>query len=123
MNTEMMDKITEIIGSLCEQLGTTAQYLIPEMAKMNIANSKFWTIAWIGVLIVAVIILPFSYKAKKANDGSDAFAILLVLNVIVIPAVLFCGLCCASDLVKWTASPTAMAISTLLNKVALLKNS
>lgn len=122
MNTEMMDKITEIIGSLCERLGTTAQYLIPEMAKMNIANSKFWTIAWIGVLIVAVIILPFSYKAKKENDG-DTFAILLVINVLAILAVLFCGLCCASDLVKWTASPTAMAISTLLNKVALLKNS
>lgn len=123
MNTEMIDKISEIIGGLCEQLGTTAQYLIPEMAKMHIANSKFWVIAWIVVFIVALIILPFSYKAKKANDYSDAFAILLVLNVIVILAVLFCGLCCASDLIKWTASPTAMAISTLLNKVALLKNS
>lgn len=123
MNTEMMDKITEIIGSLCEQLGTTAQYLIPEMAKMNTANSLFWMIAWIGVLIVAVIILPFAYKAKKENGGSDAFAILLVLNVILILVALFCGLCCASDLVKWTASPTAMAISTLINKVLLLKNS
>ena len=123
MNTETMDKVTEIIGSLCEKLGTTAQYLISEMAKMNIANSKFWMIAWIVIFIVALFILPFSYKAKKANDYSDAFAILLVLNVIVILVTLFCGLCCASDLVKWTTSPTAMAISTLMNKVLLLKNS
>jgi Na+-driven multidrug efflux pump len=122
MNTETMDKVAEIIGSLCEKLGTTAQYLIPEMAKMHTANSLFWMIAWIVIFIVALIILPFSYKAKQENDDSDTFAILLVLNVLVILVVLVCGLCCASDLIKWNASPTAMAITTLLNKVALLKN-
>lgn len=122
MNTETMDKVTEIIGSLCEKLGTTAQYLIPEMAKMHVADSTFWMIAWIVIFIVALIILPFAYKAKQENYDSDTFAILFVLNVLVILVVLVCGLCCASDLIKWTASPTAMAISTLMNKVLLLKD-
>jgi len=122
MNTETIDKVTEIIGSLCEKLGTTAQYLIPEMAKMHIADSLFCMIAWIVIFIVALIILPFSYKAKRENSYSEVFGVLLILNVIIILAALFCGLGCASDLIKWTTSPTAMAISTLLNKVLLLKN-
>ena len=122
MNTEMMDKITEIIGSLCEQLGTTAQYLIPEMAKMNIANSKFWMIAWIVIFIVALIILPFSYKAQKENRFSGALGFLFILDIVLIFVALIGGLCCASDLIKWTASPTAMAISTLMNKVLLFKD-
>lgn len=123
MNTETMDKVTEIIGSLCEKLGTTAQYLIPEMAKMNTANSLFWMIAWILIFIVALIILPFSYKAQKENHYSGALGFLFVVDIILILIALICGLCCASDLIKWTASPTAMAISTLMNKVLLLKNS
>lgn len=122
MNAETMDKVAEIIGSLCEKLGTTAQYLIPEMAKMNTANSLFWMIAWIVIFIVALIILPFSYKAQKENRYSGAFGILFVLDIILIFVALIGGLCCASDLVKWTASPTAMAISTLMNKALLLKD-
>lgn len=122
MNTEMMDKISEIIGGLCEQLGTTVQYLIPEMAKMHIANSTFWTIGWAAIFLTCIIFLPVTYKLKKENEWSNTFTFAFVVNVVMLVLSLIFGLCCASDLVKWNASPTAMAISTLMNKVLLLKD-
>lgn len=33
-----MENINEIIDNLCNKLGTTAEYLIPEYAKMRIAD-------------------------------------------------------------------------------------
>jgi len=41
MNTDAINKVSEIIEGLCEKLGTTAQYLIPELGKDEYRNMYF----------------------------------------------------------------------------------
>ena len=62
MNTETIDKIAEVIDGLCEKLGTTAQYLIPELAKAYIASGIYNVIMWGITTLVCGILAVVFYK-------------------------------------------------------------
>ena len=116
MNTEMMDKVSEMIEGLCEKLGTTAQYLIPELAKMNIAINLYRVIVY--SVIVALFVFLSIRTTKSIEDKYDDFHTRLVtafMIVGVIFALLTIGSGC--DLVRWIASPTAAAVTSILNKL------
>lgn len=117
MNTDAVDKVSEIIGVLCEKLGTTAQYLIPELARMYIVTGIFDVIMWGAVTLVCGLLAFALYKKyKEDEDVVERFVIAVCLGgVAVIGFIVFAV--CADELVGWLASPTAKAILTILKSV------
>lgn len=115
----MSKEINEIINNLCEKLGTSAKFLIPELARMHIAQGIF------SSLVSAVIFIICIYYARKAwaydhrDDNSmwenDSCWIILPMVVGMGSFVwLSTGV---YELIGWITSPTAMAIKEIARMV------
>lgn len=117
MNTETIDKIAEVIDGLCEKLGTTAQYLIPELAKAYIASGIFNVIVWGFTTLVSGILAVAFYK-KHTDDEYDVAYMMLAITFLCVAVVGFIIFAlCGEDLVAWTASPTAKTFTVIMDKI------
>ena len=117
VNTETIDKVAELIEGLCEKLGTTAQYLIPELAKAYIASGIFNVIMW-GIVTLVSGFLAFVFFMKSSDDEYEAAYIVIALVCLCVAIVGSIGLiCCGEDLVAWIASPTAKAMMTIMDMI------
>ena len=117
MNTETIDKIAEVIDGLCEKLGTTAQYLIPELAKAYIASGIYNVIAW-GLTTLVSGILAVVFCKKHADDEYDVAYMILAVTFFLVAVVGFIIFAmCGEDLVAWIASPTAKTFKIIMDKI------
>lgn len=118
MNTDAVDKVSEIIGVLCEKLGTTAQYLIPELAKMNIAEGIVWfVLSFVGTAI-GIYFIPKAWAYDHSEDKEsfdDSYWTFVPLFVTFIFGIMF--IVSTVNLVGWIASPTAKTVMTILNSL------
>lgn len=66
----MSKEINEIINNLCDKLGTSAKFLIPEMAKLNIAQDVFMVIFTAIMLAICAVMTVKAWKYDH-SDGRD----------------------------------------------------
>lgn len=121
-----VDKAIEIINEIAEKLGVAAEHIIPELARMRIAQSIVGIVANVSVLVVAWLVITKAVKYIRQLDENDRFdysekddmkilCTILILIVIVImmgmAVALFNGI---SELSGWLASPTAKSIEYVM---------
>lgn len=121
-----VDKAMEIIDQIASRLGVAAEYIIPEMARMQIAKIIIGIVASIIVLaVVCVAIRKIIKYIRSLNEDDNSwsedqdmirFSLMLLAGVIG-----FAGLFAAlalydgiSELSGWIASPTAQSIEYVM---------
>lgn len=111
----MSKEMNEIINNLCEKLGTSAKFLIPEMAKLNIAQGVFMVIFTAIMLAICAVMTVKAWKYDH-RDGQDffddSFFTLLPVGIGTLMFVIFSV--SLYNLVGWLSSPTAMAIKEIV---------
>ena len=116
MNTDAINKVSEIIEGLCEKLGTTAQYLIPEMARMNIASNIYNIVVWAVIVALSITMTVYLYKMYKAEEEEWFIGLAILPAALALIGVIVVTIC-GENLVKWLSSPTAQAVMTILNSL------
>lgn len=114
----MSQEINAIIDSLCQKLGTSATYLIPELAKKEIAETAVGLV--FAVLAGMILVYLMKRMAKRMEeeqiDMEDGFfffifpGFALLIDFVVI--MVFAG-----NLAGWIASPTAKAIEKIAEMI------
>ena len=112
----MSEEINAVIEKLCEKLGTSAQYLIPELAKLRIVNSAVMAVIGLFITVVGVYFLPKAWRYDHREDKDrfdDSFWVALP------GAITFAGfiflITGIYNLAGWIASPTASAVLEIVN--------
>ena len=113
----MGNEINEVINVLCEKLGTTGQYLVPELAKINIAECIILGIISLIIIIVSIYFLPKVWKYD--NNKEYRFWIIIPITLIVAFSVAF--MVALIDAIGWIISPTAKTISYFVNSMTMIK--
>lgn len=115
----MSEEVNAIIDNLCEKLGTSAKFLIPELARLRITESAICLFLALIVLAVGLITLPKAWRYDHREDKDkydDSFfvsipAFLIFAGTIEVTAH-------SVSLAGWITSPTAKAV---LEIVSMLK--
>ena len=68
-----MENVNDIINNLCEKLGTTIEYIVPEYAKMKIVKSLSGVGIWGIILILSLICLFVSHRIHSELDMTDKY--------------------------------------------------
>lgn len=110
----MGSEISEVINVLCEKLGTTGQYLIPELMKMNVAENVAMGII---SLIATLLCLYFLLKVWKYDCKNNTYWIIFLIFIITVFGIFL--IVCIVDTAGWLASPTAKAISYITNMIKI----
>ena len=112
----MSEEINAVIEKLCEKLGTSAQFLIPELAKLRIVSSAVMVVIGLFITVVGVYFLPkaWRYDHREDKDDFDYSFWVVAPGVITFFGFLFLttGI---YDLAGWIASPTAKAVLEIVN--------
>ena len=114
-----MDNLNETIDYICQKLGTTAEYIIPEYAKMKIVSNSVIALACVCLIIFVFIIWKnFDNIVKKCNsDLVEGIEILLAVGGLI--TVILCPLFLVGavyEMSKFIFSPTAGFIADILGK-------
>lgn len=112
----MGNEISEVINVLCEKLGTTGQYLIPELMRMNIVEDIIWGIISLIIVIVSIYFLP---KAWKYDKEEYTFWVIVPIISIAVFGVIFIVM--LNDMIGWIVSPTAKTISYIINTMRTIE--
>ena len=112
----MGNEISEVINVLCEKLGTTGQYLIPELMRMNIVEDIIWGIVSLIIIIVSIYFLP---KAWKYDKKEYTFWVIVPIISIAVFGVIFIVM--LNDMIGWIVSPTAKTISYIITTMRLME--
>jgi hypothetical protein len=112
----MSDEINAVIEKLCEKLGTSAQFLIPELAKLKIVNSTVMVVIGLFMTVVGVYFLPEAWRYDHREDKDrfdDSMWVLAPGSVTLVGfVVLATGI---YALAGWIVSPTASAVLEIVN--------
>lgn len=114
----MSNEINAIIDNLCQKLGTSATYLIPELAKKEIAETAVGLIfaVLVGVILVYLMMWIVKRMGEELIDMEDVFfffifpGFALLIDSVVIAVF-------AGNLAGWIASPTAKAIEKIAEMI------
>ena len=111
-----MNEINIVIDNLCEKLGTTVEYLIPEITKVNTVSAIYGIVIFGIFTVISVLIFRYSWKKYHAEDCYDDLGPILGMATAVMTGVITISLMLSNvgELIKWISSPTAMAISKLM---------
>ena len=123
-----MEHVNDIINNLCEKLGTTAEYIAPEYAKMQIASSTSQLIVVIVlVAIYLAVLIPFlryyvTYDTSKSSSNMDdvmrcAGYVMTCLGIV---DAVFLVLTCVMEIpmiAKFTASPEGAFFEYVVNQI------
>ena len=112
----MAEEVNVIINNLCTKFGTTIQNLVPEMARMNIAEG-------ITTIIICIIIFICLYKisvniwnyCKEIDDSDCVFFFIPIFITGVVSFVFFVSSIVSS--VGWIASPMAKTIKEIMSMI------
>ena len=99
----------DIINEIASKLGVTVEYIIPELAKYNIAQGLFMCIVTTIILIISIMLIVHCYKK---DDGES---VCVLTCIIIIVSIILLGV--GYDLVGWIVSPTGRSIAYILNKI------
>lgn len=121
-----VDKAMEIIDQIASRLGVAAEYIIPEMARMQIAKIIIGIVASIIVLaVVCVAIRKIIKYIRSLNEDDNSWSedqdMIRFLLMLLAGVIGFVGLFAAlalydgiSELSGWIASPTAQSIEYVM---------
>ena len=121
-----IDKAMEIIDQIASKLGVAAEYIIPELARMRIAQSIVGIVANVSVLAVAWVVITKAVKYLRqlgendTLDWSDKEDMKILCTILIfITTVIGIGTAVAffyriSDFSGWLASPTAKSIEYVM---------
>lgn len=111
-----VDKAMKIVDQIAEKLGVAAEYIIPELARMQIAQTAMLLV----LSIVFSVVLAITIKKVQANKPEDKYdidfggaaitmfaAFALVISLVVIAS-------SACELIGWLVSPTAKSIEYVM---------
>lgn len=114
----MSSEINMIIDNLCQRLGTSATFLIPELAKKEIAENIIAIIITVlfgcGVLVAMRMI--YQHGQKEGEDMYDMGILFIFPSIALMLDFGFFG-AFATDLAGWIASPTAKAIEQIASMI------
>lgn len=110
--------INAVIDNICEKLGTTTEFLIPELARREICTNVATLLISLIFIIIALYFLPKAWKYDCDNRDSA---------MTVIPFLVISGSCIlliisVIDLVGWVASPTASSVIEIIKIVGKITN-
>lgn len=111
----MSKEVNAIIENLCSKLGTSARYLIPELAKKNIAEDIACIIMSLLVGLVLFKVAPKVWQYDREHSDSYDGTFWIIVPLIVGGITLLTFVVSVNDLVGWAASPTAKAVELITN--------
>lgn len=114
-------EVNEIIDNIANKLGTTAEFIVPELAKCMIAEQIIELIIC-GVLVLSAIIAIIALCKKKKltdryGDLTGAGGITLVISVAA-GIVLFDLSYTAIKLAGYMASPTGAVVKEIIEEIS-----
>ena len=110
----MSNEINVVIEKLCEKLGTSVQFLIPELAKLNIVTDIYTIITCMIVAAVLAVLGVWGVKNRKDEfDTLHELTAIIAFVCCVIAVVLMVVAGC--DLIGWFVSPEAMAFKQIID--------
>lgn len=121
-----VDKAMEIIDQIASKLGVAAEYIIPELARMQIVKLIIGIVASIIVLaVVCTAIRKIIKYIRSLNEDDDSWSedqdMIRVSLMFLAGVIGFAGLFAAlalydgiSELSGWIASPTAQSIEYVM---------
>lgn len=107
----MSEEVNKIIDNLCEKLGTSAKLLIPELAKMHIAEAVVTIVISMAVLAICAYVV---WRTWQKCEDLECAMILVILPFIVAMIAIGTFAITAVDLAGWIASPTAKATQEII---------
>lgn len=96
-----------VIDEIARRLGVSAEQIVPELSKMNIAHHTFMCAV---MSIIFLILLAGIIVCVKNQDYFDCGMTLSCIAVFVIIVAVYQG----HELVRWIESPQAMTIEYVL---------
>lgn len=115
----MSEEVNAIIDNLCEKLGTSAKFLIPELARLRITESAVCLFIGLIILAIGLITLPKAWRydhREDLGDWDESYFVIIPSILIMVGAITV--IVESVQLAGWIASPTAKAI---LEIVSMLK--
>lgn len=121
-----VDKAMEIIDHIASRLGVAAEYIIPELERMQIAQSIVGIVENVIALVVACVVITKTVKYLRQLDEDDRLDYsekedrkVLCTILILITCMIGIGIAVAffggiSELSGWLASPTAKSIEYVM---------
>lgn len=114
-----VDKDIEIINDIASRLGVAAEYIVPEIAHMGIAQNAFWVVLSLFILIISVRFLK-TKRSKEAFDVNNDDSVAVILTFFAFVAVPFAFIILTFsiyDLIGWIVSPTAKTIAYVVELI------
>lgn len=120
------DKAMEIIDQIASKLGVAAEYIIPELARMEIAQCIVGIVVDVIVLVVACVVITKAVKNIRKVNEDDRLSwsdkgdrqILYIITILIAGIIGFATALMFSDetsaLCGWLASPTAKSIEYVM---------
>lgn len=114
----MRAETNSVINNLCEKLGTSAQYLIPELIKAKTAECILMIIIDFVILCIVSIVMWKIYKYCKDKDNYLELEDIIVYELIPLVIGLIAVVCLLINVVNlsgWMISPTGKAVSEIIS--------
>ena len=121
-----VDKAMKIVDQIAEKLGVAAEYIIPELARMQIAQYIVGIVEDAIVLVVACVFITKAVKNLRQASEDDRLSwsdkgdrqILCIIIIFIAGIIGFAAALMFSDetseLCGWLASPTAKSIEYVM---------
>ena len=121
-----VDKAMEIIDQIASKLGVAAEYIIPELARMRIAQSIVGIMANVSALAVAWVVITKAVKYLRQLDENDTLdwsdkedikilcTILIFITTFIVIGTAVAFFDGIIELSGWLASPTAKSIEYVM---------
>ena len=115
----MGEEVNRVIDNLCAKFGTTLQNLVPEMARMNIAEDIVIIIICAIVSIVMYKIFKKGWKSYKDEEWYDKEEYIIMIICAILVGAIFVIILSFSivNLTGWIASPTAKTVQTVISMI------
>lgn len=111
----MDTETNKVIDDLCERFGTTAERLVPEMARYHILMETIAVVLLSALVLLCVAaLLIFWKKSKEDCDWEDVFCASFVCTAIVVPICIAFVIINATNMIAWKMYPEIKAMETVL---------
>ena len=128
----MDDIVNNVINNIAEKLGISIDYVVPALARYNIAECLMYFIASIIIFILCYLIakatkmildiIEKSYKDEKMLEYyyNNNKSLIIIIGAVLFGITLIAGLIClfsSLDIIKWIMAPEGATIAYILDKI------